>query len=164
MDSPLILFYSGEGADHKGRHLSTILQWPDWRLEQTHDFIQWLFPTRQASIYNANAPLLTDQDVAAFRSRPHLMGAFGQASERMRVFYRLEDSHPLWVTPGNHNYLRLTRILRSLTDIGLRDRVGNLESIGLLAKLEALAERTEGIPAKTLWFWRQALLYVDIPG
>jgi hypothetical protein len=36
--------------------------WCNDAWERQHDFIQWLFPLPEASAYNPNAPLLTEQD------------------------------------------------------------------------------------------------------
>src|SRR6266571_4801991 len=45
---PIVAYYSG-GPDAGGRMLAEILAWNDERLEAVHDFIQWVFPTRQPS-------------------------------------------------------------------------------------------------------------------
>src|SRR5687767_14960180 len=61
----IVEFYSG-GRDSAGRTLDEILAWDDDRLEAIHDYIQWLFPTRQPSGVNPFAPLVTDATVRAF--------------------------------------------------------------------------------------------------
>jgi hypothetical protein len=38
------------------------------QLEQRHDFIQWLFPSPQASRFNAQAPPLTAAEARAIRA------------------------------------------------------------------------------------------------
>ncbi|MGH9411741.1 MAG: opioid growth factor receptor-related protein, partial [Vicinamibacterales bacterium] len=49
--SVVVDLYSG-GSDDEGRTLQQILAWDDDRLERAHDYIQWLFPTRQPSGVN----------------------------------------------------------------------------------------------------------------
>ena len=59
-----------------------------------------------------------------------------------------------WLAPMNHNFLRLTRILRSLSLLGLE-----AEAQALLAALENLYQggAEEIIGARTLAFWRGAV-------
>ena len=66
--SKVLEFYSGNGTDAVGRYLDEILAWDDEKLEDVHDYIQWLFPTTVPSNYHRNAPVLTDEEVAVFRN------------------------------------------------------------------------------------------------
>src|SRR3954471_23369498 len=70
--SRLTDFYRGFGTDAEGRTLGEVWSFDDDRLKDVHDFIQWLFPLREPSRFNPSAPLLTDADVAEFRSDPEL--------------------------------------------------------------------------------------------
>ena len=65
---PIVVFYSG-GTDGNGRTLREILGWSDATLEGVHDYIQWVFPTRQPSGVNPFAPLVTAETVRAFAAR-----------------------------------------------------------------------------------------------
>lgn len=130
-NSPLIAFYEGSGRDHRGRSLADILQFDDAHLEQVHDYIQWLFPLPEYSAFSRSAPLLSDADIEAFRHRTDLRERVEDVLERMLDFYGFErdddekgpiinkardfvaHSH-VWLTPRNHNYLRITRILKFL--------------------------------------------------
>jgi len=65
-DSPqpstsLVAFYDGTGTDGRGRTLEQILEWRATRLEQSHDYIQTLFPLPEASGVNFSAPLIDKQ-------------------------------------------------------------------------------------------------------
>src|SRR5207248_62155 len=106
-----------------------MLAWNDVRLEMFHDYIQVLFPLREQSFFNWNAPLLDDATIAAFRADEALRANLARAFERMLLFYGLHysatgkvlrtDEFALkarhWLFPGDHNYRRITRILTSLT-------------------------------------------------
>ena len=46
---PLVAFYRDGARDDEGRTLAEILAWDDDRLEEIHDFIQWLFPLPERS-------------------------------------------------------------------------------------------------------------------
>lgn len=130
-------FYSG-GMDHRGRTLERILAWSDDDLESVHDYIQWLFPTVQPSGVNPFAPLVTSETVAAFAADPALRTRLLRAFDRMLVFYGLvlivdpaggvrveidraafPSRSRVWLRAGNHNHLRLTRIMESLATLGV---------------------------------------------
>ena len=154
--SPIQAFYAGTGTDDRGRSLADILAWDDGRLEAVHDYIQWLFPLPEASAFNPSAPLLTDADIAAFHDQPALQAGLGRSLARMRAFYGLPAGRARqaqWVTAGNHNMLRISRILRSLHLLGLDD-----EAQALLRDLEALYKAGAGsiIGPVTLGYWRRA--------
>lgn len=170
MPSPILSFYAG-GTDDRGRTLDDILAWDNARLEAIHDYIQRLFPLPEPSAFNASAPLLSAQDIAAFRDDPALQGRLLAAFRRMLEFYGFElgedDARPevleahgpaaqkrAWLTPGNHNMLRITRVLRCLTLLGLTSHAR-----AFLAALERLydAEAAPAIGAVTMRYWREAV-------
>ena len=62
---PLLRFYGLESGDARGRSLTEIWGWDDERLEQVHDYIQWLFPLREPSAFNPGAPVLTRAAISA---------------------------------------------------------------------------------------------------
>ena len=135
--STLVAFYGGSGRDARDRTIETIWAFDDGQLEAVHDFIQWLFPTRKSSAFNAAAPQLTDDDVAAFRGSERLRARARRSLDVMLRFYglrsvdgttgaaRIEPAAdlpkrgPRWWGGGNHNHLRLTRIIDSLYGLGL---------------------------------------------
>ncbi len=140
MASRLVEFYSGRAPDHAGRFVAQIQQWPDERLEAVHDFIQWLFPLAEPSPVNPLAPVLDRETIEAFAAQPELRQNLRLSFLRMLRFYGLEmqSGPPLriqpaanfderaanWLHPGNHNHLRITRILKSLALLGLKEESG----------------------------------------
>ncbi len=135
-ENRLIGFYSGVISDNRGRRLADIQSWGFDALERTHDYIQWLFPLLTHSPVNPSAPVLDSEVIEAFRSRQDLRDALVRSLETMLRFYgfRLDGScdepdvrrseqfearAANWMTPGNHNHLRITRILACLRTLGL---------------------------------------------
>ena len=167
MDS-IVAFYSG-GRDAEGRTLDQILAWNDDVLEGVHDYIQWLFPTGQASGVNPAAPLVTDETVRAFERDAALRDRLRSALDRMLAFYGLRRTRSridvddarfalrarVWLRPGNHNHLRLTRIMDSLATLGLRDDAHALQR----CLLEDVCASPGGgaVTARTREFWRDAV-------
>lgn len=170
-------FYRGTGTDIKGRTLDEILSWDDKALEDTHDFIQWLFPNRTSSKYNSNPhPLLNDEMIHAFKIDNTLQANLCKAFTRMLAFYGfgfkkedfanddgiLKDRYvhtinqyklPEWVTPDNHNFKRITRILSCMSDLGFPQK--NLViTLGNVSRIESIKG---AISNKTLAFWESTV-------
>lgn len=161
----LIAFYAGKGTDDRGRRIDEIWSFSHEELESVHDYIQWLFPLMERSAFNPGAPLLDDETVAQFREDAALRGNLERSLRVMLDFYGLAIAgheiltvptfsarSRIWLTPHNHNFLRLTRILKSLSLLGLHDRATQL-----LACLERVDQRRPGIiSTETFEYWRAA--------
>lgn len=149
----IIGFLSGETPDGEGRLLREIQQWPDQRLESVHDFIQWMFPLTEPSPVNPGAPVLDADTLREIRSRPELQDNVRASLARMRRFY---DASPQWLTPGNHNHLRITRILKCLRLMGLEQEGSDFfDWLAEIYEQERLKPRP-GITALSFEFWRAA--------
>jgi hypothetical protein len=165
--SRLLDFYRGQGTDAESRFLKDILAWPDDDLEAVHDFIQWLFPLPDPSQYNPDAPLLTEADIAAFKSDPVLQANLMKSFERILGFLGFsltgdgkvaegdsfsERIPDIWAVP-NHNWLRITRILRSLMLLGME-----AQAQAFYDRLEAIYTRRKfPITADTFRYWMEAI-------
>jgi hypothetical protein len=162
----LVAFYRGEAADYQGRTLHDIWSWDDRRLEDRHDYIQVLFPLPEESRFNARAPLLDDATLARFRTDDVIRANLLQSFRMMLRFYgfRLDEKTGAvveaenfaeragqWLWPGNHNHLRITRILRCLTLCGLQD-----QAAAFLKALLALPGQ-DRITSESRRYWRDAV-------
>ena len=114
-----------------------ILQMSDEELESNHNYIQWAFPTNEYSMFNVLATPLTDKERKRIMASRRAMKNYKALFARMMAFYNLhitEDEHKVlipvkelhWLTPNNHNYLRITRILKSLMLLGETDLANSL--------------------------------------
>lgn len=172
-------FYSG-GADDRGRTLERILAWPDEELEAVHDYIQWMFPTAARSGVNPSAPLVTDATIAAFRARPELRDGLRRSLDRLLSFYglrRTSDSGNVrigidesrftgrarvWLQPGNHNHLRLTRIMQSLAALELMPEAQALQRC--LVTDVSQGPGAGRITRDTYEYWRDAVVSLETDG
>jgi hypothetical protein len=160
--SRLTDFYRCETTDIEGRRIEEIWGWSDDELEVVHDFAQWLFPLPEPSVYNPDAPLLTDDDIATFRHDPVLQANVRKSLDRILTFLGLamtgsrvvegpnfaERARDVWQEP-NHNWLRVTRILRSLMLLGLEN-----DALALFEWLDATyGSRRFPITAETFRYW-----------
>lgn len=123
MKNTILAFYDQDIPDSKGRFLWDILTSSDEWLEKTHDYIQFLFPNREPSHINPDAPLLTNELIEECLAYPGFKAALKSSLNRMIFFYRMDDLHPWWVTKNNHNYLRITRIIHTLKDFKMHDEI-----------------------------------------
>ena len=167
MVADIIEFYRGVATDSEGRRLDEILAWDYIRLELIHDFIQWLFPIPEPSQFNDDAPVLTASQIQTFRADPSLRENLLRSTEKLLGFYGFElvppprlainesdlFAHREHVLYGgfNHNHLRVTRILRSLTLLGWPD-IAKL----FLERLQASDHRGT-LPPESVEYWSAAL-------
>lgn len=165
--SPLLSFYRNTGTDHAGRTLADIRAFDHGELESHHDYIQWLFPLPEGSGVLPQAPRLTAADIASFRSDTSLRIELLRSFDQLLDFYGLErregpsvvpagnfaERIPDWLTVGNHNFLRLTRIMRSLTLLGCGAEASALH--GCL--VEIVGQLPGVVSSRTLEFWAQAV-------
>ena len=126
-----LAFYGDDGGrTPSGYTLRQVLEWPDGEWEDRHDFIQWVFPTDEPSMYNSNAPVLDAATVARFRADPLMRQRLRRGFDRWLSFcgvartadgLAFDNPNPGVWGRANHNWLRITRILRSLNLLGLPD-------------------------------------------
>jgi hypothetical protein len=161
----LVDFYAGRGTDFRGRTIEDVWRMSLDELEYTHDYIQWLFPLRERSAVQPNVPVLDDSAIAAFAD-PDMRGRLTRSAEVMARFYgfvmvdsRLElatnaaDRQAVWLTRGNHNFLRLTRIMKSLCALGLPDLAQKW-----LDALRGVYEKNPDVIGPETWrYWTTAL-------
>lgn len=163
----ILPFYQNKGPDSMGRWISEIWGWRDAPKELCHDYIQWLFPLKEASGFNSNAPVLDETLLKLMKSDPHVIKNLEQSFAVMMKFYGFtydEKNHTLqyathfneraadWLNPGNHNFLRLTRILKCLMNFGLIERAE-----ALFNKLEQIHRNHPGVCEGAYPYWKAAV-------
>lgn len=123
----IIGFYEGSEKNQEGYKFKDILNFNDSQLEVGHTYIQWLFPLDEPSLAVPGSPILNKYQVEEFRNREDLQKKMVLAIDRMIDFYKFGyNVDKQWLTPRNHNYRRLTRILRSLKLMGLDKQVNRV--------------------------------------
>ena len=104
-------FITGAGSDHLNRTIHEIWGFTDPQIENTHDFIQWLFPLSEKSRAVPQSPVLTTEDIFAIKN-----SAVAQANLRKSAlwFESFLDRTDTWLRPKNHNHLRISRVIKSV--------------------------------------------------
>ncbi len=143
-------FLCGDGRDGRGRLLADVLSFDDRQIEGVHDFIQWLFPLRDASRAVPGSPVLDAQEAAAIRADPQARAGFDAGLERMSRFYTGTEG---WLTKFDHNHLRITRIVTAV-----RDLLGREKAVAF-HRLVTARNAAAGSPinAGSLSYWARAL-------
>lgn len=167
----LVPFYLGLSPDNQGRMIDDILAWDSGQLENVHDYIQWLFPLQDRSAYNPSAPILTKEGINEFRNNPVLKAKILESFNKLLEFYGFvcrkekdalviarsdkftERSHN-WLTKHNHNFLRITRILKCLMLLGLEEYARTF-----MTSLEKVYDDyRQIIGEETISYWRKAII------
>jgi hypothetical protein len=162
----LARFYRGEEADEQGRWLRDFWSWSHHLLEGVHDYIQFMFPLTEPSLFNSRAPTLDAAALAQFRGDPLIQRNLLRSLEVMLDFYGFElnknqlqilpaahfaQRAPEWLFPNDHNHLRITRILKCLMLSGLEGQARAFHR-ALTATV-----RPDQVTAETLRFWASAI-------
>ncbi len=142
----LIDFHLGLAPDDAGRTRDEVDAFTIKQMEECHDYIQWLFPLPEPSAYCPDAPVMDEEVLDEFRTNEQLKESLWRARNQMRYFYLMCKE---WLTPCNHNYLRISRIIRCLALVGLNKDAQDFRYY----ILAAAKERGVVIPASTARYW-----------
>jgi hypothetical protein len=171
--SRVLDFYRGELRHPRGVTIESIWGWDHGQLEYEHTYIQWLFPLRDPSRAVPGSPTITEAEVGEFNRDPALRERVLRSLRCMLGFYGFTmipaadaaegvtiapapdfaAKSRSWLTPGNHNHLRITRILKSLCILGLQN-----EAREMFAALQRVyVTNADAIGSMTYEFWRKAV-------
>ncbi len=130
--------------------MADVVAFDDLRIEAVHDFIQWLFPSEEASRAVPGAPVLGAVEAAAIRGDPQAQAGIRAGLERMARFYADTDG---WLTGYDHNHLRITRIIAAT-----RDLLGQAEAATFHSGIMARNTAAGGpVNRESLRYWSAAL-------
>lgn len=123
-----LAFLEGRGEDGAGRTIDEYFTFDNDKWEECHNHVQWAFPSHIESRFNLNAPVV---DMADFSMRLSAVGytnvmtlvanyltslGFTHDAAGWHVYAGSgSDCELYWVTPHNHNYQRISRLLNLLS-------------------------------------------------
>lgn len=115
--SEIVKFFVMNGQMKNSHHtFGSLMDMSDAERETNHRYIQWLFPLNTPSVHGpADAPVLTKEDIAKLKCSPLAQRRLRLATLSMLDFY--QENH-YWRFNGDHNMLRLTRMMKSLKLLG----------------------------------------------
>lgn len=150
-DMNFVNFLTNNEPDFKNRFLKDIWNFSDEDIEHTHDFIQLLFPLNEESNAVSNGIYLDSSDAILSIKVNKLATENIVKSSKWFLLFLARNSH--WKRKHDHNYLRVTRIIKSLRLL-VSDQEANkfYESFMQLID-ENLISR---INSTTLYYWENA--------
>jgi len=154
-------FYSGKSKNWCGYFIDDILSFSNNQLETTHNYIQWIFPTTEKSKFNKNAPIMTNEIIENFKNNPKCKENMLKCFEKMLNFYGLtlenkcivkninyKERSYNWIYLHHHNYLRITRILKSLKLFGFYEEYNDF-----LKVLKEIKDENKSQLDKAYHYW-----------
>lgn len=88
---------------------------PHSEFERYHTLIQWMFPTMTASACQPHSPVLTWEDAQRISVDAAAQNNLLRGQQYMRRFYSGDVGGPLLLSHYDHNHLRITRVIESLS-------------------------------------------------
>mgnify|MGYP001233251489 CR=1 FL=1 len=110
-DISILNFLEGSEPNINKLYIQDIWDLSDEEIENTHDFIQWLFPTDTPSRYNLAAPVLNEQDIINVKKSQK---AQTNLKFSANWFLNFLDRYSYWIDRQDHNQLRIKRIKKCL--------------------------------------------------
>jgi len=158
MSQQLVDFFINDGTDHNNRTLDIILSYSDGKLEATHDCIQWMFPLHEKSFHSVTSQVLDENDINQLQKSSIAKNNMLKTFDRICKFFGVLEhentvKHPMWCRTGNHNLLRITRIVRSLRLFGLEKEAKQFhQAVSYVAEGEG-----NRFSSETFNYWNDAL-------
>ena len=142
-------FLTQQESDYKNRTLDEIWKYSDLQIENTHDFIQFVFPLnkRSRSVFHG---LYLDNE-AIIQTIKNNSLAQANIIKSSQWFFAFLQRNNQWKTYQDHNQLRITRIIECL-----RLLVSDEAADSFYKEVLALVGNNTKINKITLNFWKQA--------
>lgn len=142
-------FLSNQDRNASGWLLTDIWKFNDTQIENTHTFIQWVFPTNEASRAVPGSPLLDEEEIAEIQNSEPAKQNLSKSADWYFNFLRRNN---FWRKPHDHNHLRITRVIKSL-----RLLCGDDEADYFKEQFwQLLGTDISQIPSKTMDYWEDA--------
>lgn len=113
-------------------------------LERRHDWVQWAFPNDRPSDYIYDAPLVTKEEMKNLTDLQKT-NLFSMAGHYLLTL----ANTTAWRHPGNHNHLRITRVLKCFVMVGWMKEAHYI--------YEEFSSGNSGANETTLCYWKDAL-------
>ena len=156
---PVIAFFHG-GEDPLGRTFAEMLAYSFDRMEECHDYVQWVWPLHEPSMFASVFPVLDEEQAAVLAGSPTAQAHARAALAKFYAFWGLPatpggpydaaSNRLRWCRDGDHNLLRVTRVIRSLRLMGLE-----AEAAAFAETARAVGAK-RGLSRRTLTYWRRA--------
>ena len=143
----IVYFLEGKIRDYEERYLRDIWSFDDTKIENIHNFIQWIFPLDQISKYVPSSPVLIDEEILEIKQS---RAAKENLILSKQWFYGFLERTSKWELEKNHNHVRISRMIKSLKLLHSEDAAKKcLDEVLYLA--ESRSFKTEGV----IYNWKE---------
>ena len=155
----LIRFFRNEESDGRGRYHKDILLFDEDLIEYKHDFIQWIFPTIEKSRFHPDAPTIDEGFKERFQEDELVKSNYCKSYQLYLNYigFHCELGEINCIQSGRiyelpyHNYLRITRMLNSLNQVGNNSCSAKVYE----AIRKEIKPNSYGIYENTLNYWKE---------
>ncbi len=163
-------FYLNKEPNPNGLYLKDLWHFSDWEFENTHDFIQWMFPLELKSNHSKTAPVVSKKDLEEMLNDPDVRKNLLKSLNVAEDFWGFTVEHqsitgekPVgfkrydslnWPALSHHNYIRISRVIHSLKIFGLDKEAQELYEF---LENEFYAIYRLQVGQETLESWKNAL-------
>ena len=145
----ILNFLIGNQEDSNNRCIQDIWEMNDREIENTHNFIQWIFPLSERSEAVPNSPIVSEEEVYQIKNSELAQNNIKKSSDWFLGFL---ERNKYWICYSNHNHLRITRAIKSLRLIH-----SNKEAEKFKTDIINLIEGNEDkISSISLEFWKNS--------
>lgn len=152
----VIQLFICNGKDPEGRAIDDMIKFNDEQTEACHNHIQYMFPLHEKSLHAIVSPVISNTTRLILESSPLARKNMKKCLARFRQFLGIdpkdEKKQVWWCNHGNHNLLRITRVIRSLRLFGME-----MDAHAFYTEVLAIASKCGFNEEKTLWFWERAM-------
>ena len=142
-------FLEGAGTNNSNWLLSDNWKINDTQIENTHTFIQWVFPTDEPSRATPGSPVLDEEQILKIQNSEQAKQNLSKSADWFLNFLRRNN---YWQYAHDHNHLRITRMIKSL-----RLLCGDDEADYFKEQFwQLLGTDISKIPSKTIEYWEDA--------
>ena len=146
----IFAFIEGKGTDHLSRTIHEIWRFNDHEIENTHDYIQWLFPLDEKSKAVPQSPVLTQDEISSLR-----VSAASQANLKKSTMWFKEylGRTKVWHRARDHNHLRVSRVIKCLNLL-----VSQEDSLGFFRTVMKMSKPCESKMIGVRQYWTSLIL------
>ena len=162
-------FYLNKSPNPHGLYLKDIWNFSEWEFDNTHDFIQWMFPLEMQSRHSKTAPIITKEVLEEMLSDQVVVNNLIRSLYKAENFWGFDVVHKKvnrsrprdfrvfhelnWPAKYHHNYIRIARVLHCLKLFKLDSEAHELMDY-LESKVYCIYENIVG--EETIKSWRSA--------
>lgn len=163
----LIEFYKNQTKNIYGFTLEQMWNFTLKELEKRHNYIQWMFPLDKPSRFEEMAPVLDENTInimlndkliienlkKSFAVIINLYGlTYDKENKSILRASDFQEKAKVWLTENNHNFARISRILKSLTIFKCHDEAQMFFNI-----LTEIKRENPTILDCSYLFWKESL-------